>query len=49
MVFDPLHVAAELVALVQHRRVPVGEPRAVVEMAAGQFTQAIEMRFDVTE
>lgn len=49
VVFDPLHVAAELIALVQHRRVPVGEPRAFVEPAAGQFTQPIEMRFDVTE
>ena len=49
MIFDPLHVAAELVALVQHRRVPVGKPRAIVEMAAGEFAEAIEMRLDVTE
>ncbi|MGX1050897.1 hypothetical protein AB7M74_001832 [Bradyrhizobium japonicum] len=49
VIFDPLHVAAELVALVQHRRVPVGEPRALVEMATGEFAETIEMRLDVAE
>jgi hypothetical protein len=36
MIFDPLGVAAKPVALVQHRRVAVGEPRALIEMPAGQ-------------
>jgi hypothetical protein len=49
VVFDPLHVATELVALVQHRCVPVGEPRAFIEHAAGEFAQPIEMRLDVAE
>ena len=49
MIFDVLRIAAELVALVQHRRVAVGEPRAFVEMAAGQFAEAIEMRLDMAE
>ena len=33
----------------QHRRMPVGQPRAFVEMAAGQFAEAIEMRLDMPE
>ena len=49
MVLDPLHVAAEAVALVQHRNVPVGQPRAFVEMTAGEPTQAVEMRLDMAE
>ena len=49
VIFDPLHVAAELVALVQHRRMAVGEPRAFVEMAAGERAEAVEMRLDVAE
>ena len=40
MIFDPLRVAAETVALVQHRGVAVGEPRAFVEMAAGEARRA---------
>ena len=49
MVFDPLHVAAEAVALMQHRHMPVGQPRAFVEMPAGQRAQPVEMRLDMTE
>ena len=49
VIFDVLRIAAELVALVQHRRVAVGEPRAFVEMAAGQFAEAIEMRLDMAK
>ncbi|MGY4423391.1 hypothetical protein ACVWY2_005840 [Bradyrhizobium sp. JR6.1] len=49
MIFDVLHVAAELVALVQHRRMPVGKPRAFVESAAGQSAEPVEMRLDVAE
>jgi len=49
MILDRLHVAAELVALVQHRRMPVGQPRAFVEMAAGQFAEPIKIRLDVAK
>ena len=49
VVFDILRIAAELVALVQHRRMAVGEPRAFVEITAGQFAETIEMRLDVPE
>ncbi len=49
MIFDPLRVAAEAVALMQHRHVPVGEPRAFVEMTAGERAQPIEMRLDMAE
>jgi hypothetical protein len=47
VIFDPLHIAAELVALVQHRTVAVGQPRAFVEVTAGQFAQPVEMRLDM--
>ena len=49
VIFDVLRIAPELVALMQHRRVAVGEPRAFVEMAAGQFAEAIEMRLDMAK
>ncbi|MHC2475530.1 hypothetical protein ACVJF0_006507 [Bradyrhizobium elkanii] len=49
MIFDVLHVAPELVALMQHRRMPVGKPRAFVEIASGQPAEAVEMRLDVAE
>ena len=49
VIFDALRVAAELVALVQHRRMAVGEPRAFVEIAAGQFAEPVEMRLDMAE
>ena len=49
MVFDPLHVAAEAVALMQHRYMPVGQPRAFVEMTAGQRAEPVEMRLDMSE
>mgnify|MGYP003694161543 CR=1 FL=1 len=39
----------KLVALMQHRRVAVGEPRAFVEIAAGQLAEPIEMRLDMAE
>src|SRR5438309_423952 len=35
MVLDPLRVSSEPVTLVQHRHMPVGKPRAFVEMSAG--------------
>ena len=37
MILDPLHVAAEAVALMEDRGMAVGEPRAFIEMAAGEF------------
>ena|GEM_PF-14680 len=49
MIFDPLRVAAKTVALMQHRHVAVGKPRAFVEMTAGERAQAVEMRLDVAE
>ncbi len=49
VILDPLRVAAELVALVQHRRMAVGQPRAFVEMAAGHGAEPVEMRLDVAE
>ena len=49
MIFDPLRVAAETVALMQHRRVAVGEPRAFVEMAAGERAEPVEMRLDMAK
>jgi hypothetical protein len=49
MIFDPLRIAPEAVALVQHRHVAIGEPRALVEMAAGERTEPIEMRLEVAE
>ena len=49
MIFDPLHVAPELVALMQHRHVAVGEPRAFVEMTACERAKTVEMRLDMAE
>ena len=49
MILDPLRVAAEAVALMQHRHMPVGQPRAFVEMAAGERAQPIEMRLDMAK
>ena len=49
VILDPLPVAAEAVAMMQHRRVPVGEPRALVEMVARERAEPIEMRLDVPE
>ena len=49
MIFDPLHVAAKAVALVQHRRMTVGKPRAFVEMAAGECAEPIQMRLDMVK
>jgi hypothetical protein len=49
VILDPLRVAPEPVALVQDRHVAVGEPRALVEMAAGQFPQPVEIGLDMAE
>src|SRR5664279_6657753 len=49
MVFDRLRVAPKAVALVQHRGVAVGQPRAFVEMAAGKLTEPVKMRLDMAE
>ena len=49
MILDILQIAAEAVALMQHRRMPVGEPRAFVEIAAGHLAEAVEMRLDMTK
>jgi hypothetical protein len=44
-----LRITAETVALMQHRHVTIGEPGALIEMTAGEATQTIEMRLDVTK
>ena len=44
MVVDPVLVAAETIARIQHRRMLVGGPRQFVQPAAGQRAEAIEMR-----
>jgi hypothetical protein len=49
MVVNPVLVAAEAVARVQDRRVPVGHPGQFIEPAARQNTQAIKMRFQPTK
>src|ERR1700733_9769497 len=49
MVLDPLRVTAEAIALMQHRHMAVGEPRAFVEMTAGKRPQPVEMRLDMAE
>ena len=49
MILDPLGIAAEAVALMQLRHMPVGQPRAFVEMTAGERSQPIEMRLDMAE
>ena len=49
VIFDILRVAPKTVALVQHRHVAVGQPRAFVEMTAGQRAEPVEMRLDMAE
>jgi hypothetical protein len=49
VILDPLRVAAKPVALMQHRHMTVGQPRAFVEMAAGKLTQAVKVRLDVAK
>ena len=49
MVLDPLRVSSEPVTLVQHRHMPVGKPRAFVEMSAGKRAQPVEMRLDMAK
>ena len=44
VVVDPVLVAAEAVARLQHRRMLVGDLRQLVEPVAGQRAQPIEMR-----
>ena len=45
----PTQGSARDPALVQHRHVAVGKPRAFVEMAAGERAQQVEMRLDMAE
>ena len=44
MVVDPVLVAAEAVARLQHRRMLVGHHGKLVEAVAGERAQALEMR-----
>ena len=49
VIVDPVLVAAETVARMQHRRMLVGGARQFIEPAAGQFAEAMEMRFQMLE
>ena len=49
VILDPLRVAPKTVALMQHRHVPVGKPRAFVEVTAGERAEAVEMRLDMAK
>ena len=49
VIFDPLYIAAKTVALVQDRRVAIGEARAFIEMTTGERTQPVKMRLDMVE
>ena len=49
VVLDPLLVAPEAVAVVEHRDVPVGQPRPAIELVAGERAQAVQVRVDVTQ
>ena len=49
VIVDPVFVAAETVARVQHRRMLVGDPRQLVEPAACECAEAIEMRLEARE
>ena len=44
VILDPVLVAAEAVARVQHRRVPVGSPRQLIQPSAGERSQPFKMR-----
>jgi hypothetical protein len=44
MILDPVFIAAEAIARVQHRRMFVGNFRQFVEFSAREFTEAIVMR-----
>ena len=46
MIIDPVLVAPEPVARAQHRRVPFGEPRQLIEPAAGELPKPVEMRLE---
>ncbi len=49
VIFDALRIAAEAVALMQHRGVLVRKPRAFVEMTTGEAPEPVEMRLDMPE
>jgi hypothetical protein len=49
MILDPLDVAPKTVALVQHRHMPVGKPRAFVETATGERAQPVKMGLDMAK
>src|SRR5581483_2906431 len=46
MIVDPVLIAAEPVARVQYRLIPVRDPRELVEPAARQRAEAVEMPFE---
>ena len=49
MIVDPVLVAAEAVARMQHRRMLVGDAGQLVEPAAGELAEPIEMRFQLAK
>jgi hypothetical protein len=48
VVFDPVLVPPEAVARMQHRAVRVGDARQLVEPAAGEHAEPLEMRLQVS-
>ena len=49
MVVDPVLVAAEAVPAFEHRRMLVGDARQLIQPAAGQLAEAMEMRLQPPE
>ena len=49
VIVDPVLVAAEPVARMEHRRMLVGDAGELVEPAAGQCAEPIEMRLELGE
>ena len=49
VIVDPILVAAEAIARMKHRRMLVGDPRQLVEPAAGKRAEAVEMGFKLAE
>lgn len=47
MIFDPLPVVAEAIALMQNRAMLVGKARALVERTAGKRTKPVKVRLDM--
>jgi hypothetical protein len=49
MIFDALRIAAEAIALVQHRHVVIRHASGLIERPTNEAAQPVEMRFDMIE